>query len=239
MGRELDPGNALFAAGAAAAAALSAEDKLDDMGLGLDAGLSDDATISKLEGIGDEPSSLDLSDMQSEAPNILDSENLDVELALDSEFIHGLDQDGEATIPPMEAPQEAGESQDENIDLSSGLSLEEELLETDTEPSTFNELDDAESLDLESLEKELESLSGDLDNASAASSIEEFPDEETNEYDLGMEGTDEIGTKLDLARAYVDMGDVEGAKGILEEVVEEGSEEQKAEARDLLGSLPG
>ena len=33
----------------------------------------------------------------------------------------------------------------------------------------------------------------------------------------------EVGTKLDLARAYMDMGDPEGARNILEEVLNEGS----------------
>ena len=40
----------------------------------------------------------------------------------------------------------------------------------------------------------------------------------------------EVGTKLDLARAYMDMGDPEGARSILEEVVQEGSASQKQEA---------
>ncbi len=43
-----------------------------------------------------------------------------------------------------------------------------------------------------------------------------------------------MSTKLDLARAYMDMGDETGARQILEEVVAEGSEEQKAEAGALL-----
>jgi FimV-like protein len=47
----------------------------------------------------------------------------------------------------------------------------------------------------------------------------------------------EIGTKLDLARAYIDMGDPEGAKSILEEVVKEGDEDQQAEARKLVDDL--
>jgi len=49
----------------------------------------------------------------------------------------------------------------------------------------------------------------------------------------------EVGTKLDLARAYMDMGDPEGARSILEEVLVEGSASQKAEARRLVDSLPG
>ena len=43
-----------------------------------------------------------------------------------------------------------------------------------------------------------------------------------------------MSTKLDLARAYMDMGDEEGARQILDEVMAEGSEEQKAEAGALL-----
>ena len=49
----------------------------------------------------------------------------------------------------------------------------------------------------------------------------------------------EVGTKLDLARAYMDMGDPEGARSILEEVLLEGSASQKTEARRLVDSLPG
>jgi len=48
----------------------------------------------------------------------------------------------------------------------------------------------------------------------------------------------EVGTKLDLARAYVDMGDPGGARSILEEVLDEGDEAQKQQAQQLLDSLP-
>ena len=47
----------------------------------------------------------------------------------------------------------------------------------------------------------------------------------------------EIGTKLDLARAYIDMGDPEGAKSILEEVIKEGDDDQQTEARKLVDDL--
>ena len=49
----------------------------------------------------------------------------------------------------------------------------------------------------------------------------------------------EVGTKLDLARAYMDMGDPDGARNILEEVLAEGSAAQKQEAQRLMESLPG
>lgn len=48
----------------------------------------------------------------------------------------------------------------------------------------------------------------------------------------------EVGTKLDLARAYVDMGDPSGARSILEEVLDEGDQGQKQQAQQLLDSLP-
>lgn len=47
----------------------------------------------------------------------------------------------------------------------------------------------------------------------------------------------EVGTKLDLARAYIDMGDPEGARSILNEVLEEGGAPQRQEARKLLEDL--
>ncbi|MGL6159363.1 FimV/HubP family polar landmark protein [Microbulbifer sp.] len=49
-----------------------------------------------------------------------------------------------------------------------------------------------------------------------------------------LEGSDEVGTKLELAQAYLDMGDKEGAKDILSEVVEEGGDEHKRRAKEML-----
>ncbi|KVW99438.1 FimV/HubP family polar landmark protein [Thiobacillus denitrificans] len=62
------------------------------------------------------------------------------------------------------------------------------------------------------------------------------------DLDLGEAGgneleLDEAGTKLDLARAYVEMGDKEGAREILSEVLAEGSDKQKADAKGMLSSL--
>jgi len=52
-----------------------------------------------------------------------------------------------------------------------------------------------------------------------------------------LSGTDETETKLDLARAYIDMGDMEGARDILDEVMAEGSDSQRSEAQELMTSL--
>ncbi|MFZ5558031.1 MAG: FimV/HubP family polar landmark protein [Pseudomonadota bacterium] len=66
--------------------------------------------------------------------------------------------------------------------------------------------------------------------------------------DLGSEPADvaqaggdaqwqEIATKFDLAKAYKEMGDNDGAREILQEVMREGNAQQKKEAQELLDSL--
>ena len=52
-----------------------------------------------------------------------------------------------------------------------------------------------------------------------------------------LSGEDETATKLDLARAYIDMGDPEGARDILDEVLAEGDAGQQQEAREILAQL--
>ena len=56
--------------------------------------------------------------------------------------------------------------------------------------------------------------------------------------DIDDGGPSEVGTKLDLARAYMEMGDPDGARGILQEVIEEGDDGQRQDARALLDALP-
>lgn len=56
--------------------------------------------------------------------------------------------------------------------------------------------------------------------------------------DSSMGGGDEASTKLDLARAYIDLGDNDMARGLLTEVVQQGSAEQKAQAEELMRKLP-
>ena len=47
-------------------------------------------------------------------------------------------------------------------------------------------------------------------------------------------GADYVETKLDLASAYLDMGDQMGARGLLEDVLREGDASQKKRAEDML-----
>jgi len=54
------------------------------------------------------------------------------------------------------------------------------------------------------------------------------------ETGIDSELNEEVNTKLDLARAYLEMGDREGAHEILQEVLGEGDAQQKTEAEKLL-----
>lgn len=68
------------------------------------------------------------------------------------------------------------------------------------------------------------------DNTPAASVADDFIDADDS-------GSDAAATKLELARAYLDMGDVEGARGMLEEVLGEGNAAQRNDARRLLDEI--
>lgn len=89
------------------------------------------------------------------------------------------------------------------------------------------------------------SFDNDSDDAAAGSDAGMDADISDSDFDSDQDsyGSDdeddlgEIGTKLDLARAYIDMGDPDGAKGILQEVLEDGDDAQKSEAQSLLDKL--
>jgi FimV N-terminal domain len=68
--------------------------------------------------------------------------------------------------------------------------------------------------------------------------IPDFDPENDDDSNLDfLSDNDETATKLDLARAYIDMGDADGAKDILDEILEEGNDQQKREAETLLARI--
>lgn len=110
--------------------------------------------------------------------------------------------------------------------------------------------DDSFAAQLDQVSAELDKLASDLEQPASpaapldagfeaepaldASSLDEG--DVDDEFDF-LSGADEAATKLDLARAYIDMGDAEGARDILDEVISEGSDQQQQEARELLERL--
>jgi pilus assembly protein FimV len=77
----------------------------------------------------------------------------------------------------------------------------------------------------------------DLDVGSAPLLGDEDPTGTEGASPLDPQTMTEVGTKLDLARAYIDMGDPEGARSILEEVLDEGDPNQRREAQSLIDVL--
>jgi len=78
-----------------------------------------------------------------------------------------------------------------------------------------------------------------LDLSGISLEMDELPSPKAASPELPVDdfGSQEVSTKLDLAKAYMDMGDKEGAREILQEVIDEGSAEQQEEARKLLAEL--
>jgi pilus assembly protein FimV len=79
-------------------------------------------------------------------------------------------------------------------------------------------------------ESGLEGIDLNVDGTSPTTSVDTQSAEKSAQWH-------EIATKLDLARAYQEMGDNDGAKEILQEVVQEGDAEQQESARVILGNL--
>ena len=76
------------------------------------------------------------------------------------------------------------------------------------------------------------------DDSTISDSMSDFEAALDEDDDLDfLSDEDEVSTKLDLARAYIDMGDKEGAGEILQEVLDSGSDGQKDEARALIQGL--
>ncbi|HFE48459.1 MAG TPA: hypothetical protein ENJ21_04005 [Chromatiaceae bacterium] len=139
------------------------------------------------------------------------------------------------------------------------------IAEADDKPFSLDEVDDSLSLDEDSLLKGLDLPSSDAgsilgsDSAvdSSLSTLSEFsppgselgglddttisPASEMLELDSVIDDNyddiDEVSTKLDLARAYLEMGDKDGARGILDEVMQEGDDFQKQTAKEIIAEL--
>ena len=73
------------------------------------------------------------------------------------------------------------------------------------------------------------------ENTQEEDSHANFVEQVAESEDLTAE--DVIATKLDLAKAYVEVSDNDNAKTILDEVLSEGDEEQRKQAQTLLDQI--
>ena len=118
---------------------------------------------------------------------------------------------------------------------TSPADLEVDFPEIDLEFDAEKSLDAAASDEYEATQFMLRDVPA-MDSGDAGSG--EDPASSTLMLGGGLTGeVDEVQTKLDLAQAYIDMGDADGAKGIIDEVLSEGNTAQKQAAMGLLGKL--
>lgn len=220
------------------------EDAVTPSDAGEDVGDLDESFLDELDAELDKVAGEETESSGSEESSLDDLE-LDVseeDLALMEEFADSSDSANPETSEP-------GGSLDEELDLEDNL--------VDKSSESPEELSaEAENLEgVEGLDEELSGLDVDgpeagedaepplasdaVDKSARRSVVDEIDESELgddDDFDF-LAGTDEAATKLDLARAYIEMGDVDGARDILEEVALEGNDEQKTEAQDLLKNL--
>ncbi|MBG9959874.1 FimV family protein [Pseudomonas aeruginosa] len=211
------------------AASTAADKPVDDLDFGLDfAELAETPSQPKHDDLGD--FSLDL-----DAPEDKLSDD-DFLLSLNDEVPAAAPADNEFTLD-TEAAEEPALSLPDDFDLS--------LADEPTEPAAPEKGEDSFAAQLDEVSAQLDELASNLDepksaapsfsaeDAAVASALDGDADDD---FDF-LSGADEAATKLDLARAYIDMGDSEGARDILDEVLAEGNDSQQAEARELLERL--
>ncbi|MBI6636147.1 FimV family protein [Pseudomonas paralactis] len=251
------PAMAVLAAGvsaAVAAAALDAQyvkDLLDDKPAApepadafdndFDLSLDELEAASPAEIAQDQQTFEALLQQQTEAKaDAQDLSDFDLDLQLDppasksdDDFLSGLEEQMK-DVPPVEPPTLTPAALDEfELPEDFDLSLADEPTAPAAKPDAFaSELDDVNA-ELDRLSQSLEHppIEPSFTAEDAALGGDDEPD-----FDF-LSGTDEVATKLDLAQAYIDMGDADGAKDILNEVLVEGNEGQRGEAKEMLGRI--
>ena len=201
-----------------------------------------DAELDKVAGEEDE---LGGSEIEESSLDDLELDVSDEDLALMEEFSDSADS--------------ANPEETEEASLDEELGLEDTLGEGDADVADPEQtVEGAEELEQQGITEELEEpespvgeeqapeedldlpvASDEVSDGSGKSQVADIEESELgdeDDFDF-LAGTDEAATKLDLARAYIEMGDADGARDILEEVALEGNEDQKAEAQDLLKNL--
>jgi len=217
LGRSIDPGNGLYGDGggqapAALAAAPAAAPMLDfDIGGGGEAAPQSDISLD-LGGGSDAPA--DTSSIDFDLGG--DTQSVPVQPSVDTTQAQadsgGLDFDlGGDTAPAAPVPAPEADTQ-----ASGGMDFD---LNLDLGGGTAEAAPAAGGVDLSGINLDLGGTEG---GAGAAE---------------GSEKWQEVATKLDLAKAYEEMGDKDGARDLLNEVMKDGDAAQQAQAQQMLAAL--
>lgn len=187
----------------------------------------DDLSLDESALAGEEPTNETLKELEESAS--FDGAEMDFDsLELDDSAFEEATVVAEAAedLPDLEMGLD-GESEDEAVladlddfDLDSLGDLEGDLSADTEDDGELNlgdlSLDDGDDVSLD-------------DMMSSA-----FPEDETDSL---LDDSDDMTTKLDMARAYIEMGDNQGAIEMLDEVIQGGTAEQQSEAAELKGTI--
>ena len=244
MGRDLDKNNPLFAEGVSAVDAVTQ--------------ISTDLETESVEA-DDTELSLDLSKLAEELDSTIDDDSEPLtgleSMELDLSGFHQAEEPSSEEAEPLPATfTEMGELEVDSALAETELHTEMADLSDLAELGGQNDLED----ELADLSAEVEGVMADstildqpLDIEEEVSSLLEDMDEELSEA-VDQTHTEELilddqepesilgeesATKLELAQAYIEMGDREGAVSILQEVEEDGTDDQKDAASRLLSEL--
>lgn len=172
-----------------------------------------------------------------------DEDDFDLEKSMDDVDLEALDREmSELDAPELDAidtsEAESPEASEPDAQVSDAETAEPESFDVDDDDAFDLALGDVDSdpdtsLDLDEQDEPKQS-DYELDDLPTPESVNEADDDDDLDF---LADSDEVATKLDLARAYIDMGDMDGARDILAEVTEEGDDSQKQEAKDLLDKV--
>ncbi len=194
-------------------------------GVGFDSGLdssddnaSDEASPIEFDSSTDNENEISFSEEHNEASSLVMSDDQTDEIELDDE-LDASDEDVAVTdseqIPPLEL---------DDIDLNLDEVEPEQASAPESEPEQEAEFElDSEPADVELTEENVEN------NQNEEKEVESSPENETD--------WQEVETKIDLAKAYQELDDKEGAREILEEVMRDGDDDQKQKAESMLADL--
>ncbi|MCZ6500892.1 MAG: hypothetical protein O6945_00080 [Gammaproteobacteria bacterium] len=214
----------------------------DDDGIELD--LGDDDTIELDLGDDDDSIELDLGDDDGIELDLGDDDDA-ISLDLDDDKDINLEEDPEPGDTGDEIELDLGDDVsleliDDSLDLGDddSLELKDDSLELkddglELKDDSLELKDDGLELKDDSLELKDDSLELKDDSLELKDDSLELDDDE----DLELNLDEDASSKLDLARAYIDMGDNDGAKSLLQEVISEGTEADIKEANELVEKL--
>jgi pilus assembly protein FimV len=247
MGRELAPDNPIFTAVAGSATVASFAEAAQARSQTTSASMQDDIGLSELasgfsldadsETIDGDTDNLDLTKELEGLSRELEAGTLDDDDSIPLHELESLDLDlPETTSIDVTA--------DDDVIPFKGSSLKEKDNTSDPRnlQAELEELSDLSSFEINLTESE---QIGDRKPTTQLHDVVLDIEDDKEDEDLLLDtadqgsvfGEEDVATKLELARAYVDMGDEEGARSILAEVQEEGSAEQKGQAREMLQKL--